>query len=120
MCHYNASHHVRPEIKYDQPEFWAVANIGDTYVDSKAPTGNWECVFPRVSAFTFEKEDSTSRKFVPTEMQFIHNSNISQNAPIYDSNTKQDISKKVIIVEDTANGVSLKAWNDEKESWEII
>lgn len=120
MCHYNASHHVRPEIKYDQPEFWTVANIGDTYVDSKAPTGNWECVFPRVSAFTFEKEDSTSRKFVPTEMQFIHNSNISQNAPIYDSNTKQDISKKVIIVEDTANGVSLKAWNDENETWEII
>ena len=122
--HVNASSHRDQSVIYSQPEFYTVATIGtdvSTIAFSNGPTGNWHCVFPRVSGFKFQKEDgSMTESYTPTEMNIIHGVNVGGSMHVYDDDTKQDVSSSTVLFEDTSNGVIVKIFNSATNKWESI
>lgn len=80
--------------------------------------GNWRLVFPRVNSFKI-KNDKTNTEWIPKKMQIIKGRDIQDIGNVYDSNGN-DVSTKSIIVSESSNGVTLKAFNSVTKSWDKI
>jgi len=119
---YNASGHTDVSPIYAQPNFWKLVSRGtsiDKITELQNPTGNWACVFPRVHGFVFEN-DVTNIKHIPIQMQMIHDVNIVNDAKLLNEETNQDESMRTLIIEDTSDGVRLRAYNSETSKWDLV
>jgi hypothetical protein len=106
---------------YRQPIFTKLLDAGTPKDEIKvyeAPTGNWECVFPRVDSFVFEKDDE---RHIPLQMQAVHANNVIVTSKLINEATNQDESARTIIFEDTlTNGVRAKIFNSATSTWDTI
>jgi hypothetical protein len=84
------------------------------------PTGNWQCVFPRVSRFTFKHGTDPEAQYSPIEMNLVNGVNVSPQARVFDDTTKADVSTSTVIFENTANGTIMKLFNPVTQTWEKI
>jgi hypothetical protein len=112
---------------YDQPDFRLLLSEGtskERITDSKCITGNWQCIFPRVSGFVFQEGEDQSKKYTLSEMQTLHdinfNTGIGNDNHIFDAATNVDVTNKTLLMEDTSNGVIIKAFNEKTQQWEMI
>lgn len=119
--------YIDHNVIYDQPEFHQILYIGNTQAQigtSKCITGNWQCIFPRVSGFVFQEGDSLSKKYTLSEMQTLHDINLitdsSHNPHIIDAATDVDVTNKTMLIEDTSGGVFIKVFNEKTQQWEMI
>ena len=123
LFHQGASSHIDQSTIYAQPSFFEVAIIGmdvstaSLYIN---PTGNWQCVFPRVSRFTFKHGTDPSASYSPIEMNLVNGVNVSPQAHVFDDTTKADVSTSTVIFENTANGTIMKLFNPVTQTWEKI
>jgi hypothetical protein len=106
---------------YDQPDFIKIVLRGTKNEDiSNLPTGNWTCVFPRVSGFVFEN-DLTKEQVIPVQMQVVHGTNVNTTSKLYNTETGEDESSRTVIFEDTSDaGVKLKVFNSETSTWDTV
>lgn len=122
ITHPEAKNHMDySERIYDQPEFFKIVNKGENKDNiTNIPTGNWTCVFPRVSGFVFEN-DSTKEQVIPIQMQMTHGTNVVRTAKLYNTATGVDESSRTVIFEDTADaGVRLRVFNSETSTWDTV
>lgn len=117
----NVEEHIDQDNIYDQPRFYKIVDRGtdNKYIEN-LPTGNWTCVFPRVSGFVFEN-DKTGVNVIPVQMQMVHSSNVVTTSKLYNVDTGFDESQRTIIFEDTADeGVRLRVFNSETSTWDTV
>lgn len=107
---------------YQQPNFIRLINAGASEAsinNSKIPTGNWQCIFPRVSEFMLTNSE-TGKSVVPIEMQALRNVVVEDTDHITEVNNGFDVTNKTMIMKDTSNGVEIKVWNSTENRWVII
>ena len=117
----NPSYDSSDSSIYRQPTFSKILSAGTLKDDIQVyerPTGNWECVFPRVDSFVFEND---SERHIPIQMQAIHANNVITTSKLINEATEQDESSRTIIFEDTlTNGVRAKVFNSSTSTWDTI
>lgn len=115
-----ASEHTGSDHIYDQPHVFQILSKGTkkNQID-QTMIGNWECVFPRVHGFIFQK-DGTRTRHVPLQMQMIHANYVSGSSRIINEETGEDESSRTLILEDTTSGTRLRVFNGETTTWDIL
>ncbi len=113
--------HIGQDEIYDQPEFYKIVERGTANdAISNFPTGNWSCIFPRVSGFVFENE-ITGSTVIPVQMQMVHGANVVRTSKLYNKDTGFDESQRTVIFEDTVDdGVRLRVFNSETSTWDTV
>ena len=107
---------------YQQPNFIRLINAGTSESaigNTKIPTGNWQCIFPRVSEFMLTNSE-TGKSVVPIEMQALRNMIVNDTDHITEVNNNFDVTNKTMLMRDTSNGVEIKIWNSTENKWVII
>lgn len=111
-----------PEI-YAQPQFYEIEKRLKLKKNlSSRPTGNWECIFPRVHGLLFKtvNDRNVATRYIPIQMHAIHTNDVKRLSPIINPETGWDESARTIIFEDTSKGVRLRVFNGETKQWDIL
>ena len=111
------------DIIYQQPDLVQLDDVmvgldADQTIESHKLCGNWRLVFPRVESYRLTN-DSTNTQWIPKRMQIIKGSVNSDIGTVTDSEGN-DVSTKSIVVNESANGISLNMFNQSTRQWEKI
>lgn len=111
------------EYIYRQPDLFSLEHVRVGLNASETPPeekliGNWRLVLPRINGFRLEK-DGTNTQWIPKKMQLIKGHIGEEIGKITDSNGN-NVSEKMIVVNESSSGISLKMFNSINGEWEKI